>query len=203
MLKPREALNVGDEIELNARLTSPDGDMESIFYIKIVDPQKEEKKEVDKEPEKPDLPQLIKISKNEKDEWVQDNGEPWMEEGWEGGKSIIHIFPGDAGDQKVIDAIAINMDSHTLQRYLSKNKNQAKSETDIEYLRNQYISKVYLHGLFLYLIIDKLKQQDNDKNKYSKDDESSEELIAKIFMNYSDVLIHLDTNKEILASLSD
>ncbi len=193
-LKPKEALNVDDKIKLNARLTSPAGDMESIFHVKIVDPQKEEKKKVVKEPEKPELPQLIKISKNKKNKWIQDNGELWKEESW-GEENIIHIIPSDEEDKKVVSAIAINMDSYSLQRYISKNK--AKSQKNVEYLRNQYISKIYLHGLFLYSILDKLKDQ------YTKNDESTEELVSKIFINYSDVLIHLDTNKEILESLQE
>ena len=116
-------------------------------------------------------------------------------------ENTIHIIPSDQEDKKVVSAIAINMDSYSLKRYLSKN--QAKSEKDIEYLKNQYISKIYLHGLFLYSILDKLKKQDSAQNKYSKNDPSSEELLAKIFINYTDVLVHLDTNKEIMESHSD
>ncbi len=192
-LKPRDNLSVGDEIELNAKLTSPDGDMESIFYVKIIDPQKQENTKLKKEPEQPELPQLIKIIKKEDSNWhQQNNGKIWSEvEGWDE-NNVIHIIPSEE-EKKVVDAIAINMNSNSLKRYLSKNK--AKSEKEIDYLKNQYISKIYLHGLFLYSILDKLKSQ--------KDSQSSEDLLAQIFKNYSDVLIHLDTNKEILNSFDE
>ncbi len=201
-LKPREELGVGGEIALNAKLTSPDGDMESIFYVKIIDPQKQENKNVEKEPEKPELPQLIKISKDkDSDEWKQDNGQTWNEvEGWSE-QSIIHVIPAEEGEEKIVSAIAVNMDSYSLQKYLSKNN--AKSEKDIDYLKNQYISKIYLHGLFLYSILDKLKMQKNSEDKCLNENQSSEDLLAQIFKNYSDVLIHLDTNKEVLDSLDD
>lgn len=47
-LKPKDNLSVGDEIKLNAKLISPDGDMESIFYVKIIDSQKQEKTKLKK-----------------------------------------------------------------------------------------------------------------------------------------------------------
>ena len=62
ILKPKNNLNIGEEIELNAKLTSPDGDMESIFYVKIIDQQRQETTKTKKEPEKPEIPQLIKIT---------------------------------------------------------------------------------------------------------------------------------------------
>lgn len=199
-LKPKDNLSVGDEIELNAKLTSPDGDIESIFYVKIIDPQKQEKNKTKKEPEKPELPQLIKISKADSGEWKQDNnGEIWSEDGWDE-NSIIHILPEEE-EKKIVSAIAINMNSHSLKKYLSKNK--AKTESEIDYLKNQYISKIYLHGLFLYSILDKLKSQQNNQERHKNDNQTSEDLLAQIFKKYSDVLIHLDTNKEILNSLDD
>lgn len=198
-LKPREELSVGDEIALNAKLTSPDGDMESIFYVKIIDRQKQENKNVEKEPERPELPQLIKISKDkDSDGWKQNNGQTWEVEGWDE-KSIIHVFPAEESEKKIVSAIAINMGSYSLQKYLSQNN--AKSEKRIDYLKNQYISKIYLHGLFLYSILDKLQSQKNQKDKYRNENQSSEDLLAQIFENYSDVLIHLDVNKEALDSL--
>ena len=200
ILKPKNNLNIGEEIELNAKLTSPDGDMESIFYVKIIDQQRQETTKTKKEPEKPEIPQLIKITKTDNNNWEQDNGEPWNEEDWDE-KSIIHIIPAEEEEKKIVGAIAINMDSHSLKKYLSENN--VKTEKGIDSLKNQYISKIYLHGLFLYSILNKLESQKDSQKKYSNDDQSSENLLAQIFKKYSDVLIHLDTNKEILDSLDN
>lgn len=92
------------------------------------------------------------------------------------------------------------MDSHSLTKYLSKNK--AKNEVQIGYIKNQYISKIYLHGLFLYSILDKLKTSQDARGKHI-DNQSGEDLLAQIFKNYGDVLIHLDTNEAILNSLDN
>ena len=195
-LRPKSNLSVGDEIKLNAKLTSPDGDMESLFYVKVVNPQKQENKKANKEPEKPELPKLIKITKDEEGKWKKNNGGEWIEEGWSE-DNIIHIIT----DKQIVSAIAINMDSHSLQKYLSKN--QVKKEEEIEFVKKQYLSKVFLHGLFLYSILEKLKLAESQENKYSNTDKNSEELVAEIFKSYSDVLLHLDTNKEILDSIED
>lgn len=174
--------------------------MESIFYVKIVDLQRQDKKPTKKEPEKPELPQLIKITKTDEGNWKQNNGETWVEAEWDE-NSIIHIVLATEEDKKIVGAIAVNMDSHLLKKYLSENKvTKAKS---IDYLRGQYISKIYLHGFFLYAILDKLKSQKDQQEKYINDNQSSEDLLARIFRNYADVLIHLDTNKGILDALND
>ena len=65
-LKPLEDLSVGEEIELNARLTSPDGDMESIFYVKIVDPQNKKRKKQVKNPKNQNYPSQSKSAKMKK-----------------------------------------------------------------------------------------------------------------------------------------
>ncbi len=148
----------------------------------------------------PEFLELLKSVEAKRPRTVIDHilkhGQKWDEvEEWSE-KSIIHVIPTEEGEKKIVSAIAINMDSHSVQKYLSKNN--AKSERDIDYLRNQYIGKIYLHGLFLYSILDKLKSKNNSEDKYLNDSQNSEDLLAQIFKDYSDVLIHLDMNKEVL-----
>jgi len=64
--EPKENLSIGDEIELNARLSSPSGDLESIFYIKIVNPQKSGKTAKEDRREQPSLPRPIEVYKDDK-----------------------------------------------------------------------------------------------------------------------------------------
>ena len=197
-LTPREELSVDDEIKLNAQLTRPEGDMESLFYVKIVKPEKSKKKSTkSKLPENSGIPNIIQVIKKDNEWQKKENGEPWTQAGWDE-DSIISIIPDD---DDTVSAIAINMSSHSLEKYLSKNK--AKTEKDIDYLREQYKSKIYLHGLFLYSILNKLDSQKPQQEKYAKDDENNEKLIAQIFKDYGDVLIYLDTNKEILKFSDD
>ena len=44
--EPTEEVNIGDEIKINARLSSPDGDKEVLFYVRIIK-QGEQKRKKD------------------------------------------------------------------------------------------------------------------------------------------------------------
>ena len=201
-MKPRQDLKVGDEIGIKARLTSPDGDQESIFYVGLSSSKpKTPQKKVDNKPTKLDLPNLIKVTRDEQTKkWQQDNGNEWQEvQDWDE-QHIIHIMP-DAG--KVV-AIAINMSSWPLQKYLSKH---SKHEKGVEAFKNQYMLKVYLHGLFLYSILESIKNSKSKEamkhsrpNSHSRKDEypDTAEQVATMFKSYIDVLMYVDINREML-----
>ena len=187
--KPTKNIRVGEEIRLNARLTSPEGDLESIFYIKIINPQEKTKQPVKEKPEIPNLPKIIKIIKDN-NQWKQDNGTTWEESDWNE-HSILKVIVGDETGKQFLDAVAINMSSHTLQKFISNSKvdNEKKAET----ARKNYITKIYLHSVFLYSILEKIKKIKDDEKNNSFD---TEDLIADIFKKYSDVLLYIDINKE-------
>lgn len=204
-LKPKSNLSVGDEIKLNAKLTSPDGDMESIFYVKIADNRKEDgDKKVEKKPQDLALPQLIKITKRDDGDWVQDNGEQWKHDSNWNDNSVVCIVVGDGDSKKAVDAIAINMDSKTLKDFASKER--ADSEQSAESIKNLYVGKVFWHSLFLYTIFEKLSKSQKrgiTTLSDSDDEQSNEELVAEIFKRYAKVLLHLDVNEAILKTLGD
>lgn len=83
--EPKETLNAGDEIALNARLSSPSGDLESIFWVRVISPQpegekiKEDKKEDDIAPSMP--VRVFQYAEKEGDK-------TWTDYGW-GGDDIV------------------------------------------------------------------------------------------------------------------
>ncbi len=83
--KPNKNLNVGDQLELNAQLSSPDGDLESIFWVKIT---KEEKAKSDNKKNKNEnnLAPPIPIRVFEKAE--NENDKTWNDYGWDGGDIV-------------------------------------------------------------------------------------------------------------------
>ncbi len=179
-LEPTQKLNVGDKIQLNAKLSSPEGDMEAIFYVKIKK-KGETKTKKAKESQKFNPPPLIKISKKD-DKWVKNKDEDWNVDDWDD-SSIIHIITAE----NKIDAIAINMSANILKKYISSKK--VKDEKTLEAFKSKYISQIYLHGLFLFHSIEKNKK-DND--------EDSESHVSKIFKSYGEALLYLDLNEELL-----
>lgn len=182
IMEPRpENVNVGDEIKINARLSSPSGDLESIFYVKIIDPQKtEEKPKVEKNEDNTNLPDLIRVY--EKENLEEDKTVTWREFGWTG-DDIVKFFIDNDNKEFSIDKIAVNMDSFVLKRYISKNK--INTEISLNTIRNKYLTTIYSHSLYLYGIIDKQKKINEEYGKISLED-----FIPELFKHYSNVLLY-------------
>lgn len=182
IMEPRpENVNVGDEIKINARLSSPNGDLESIFYVKIIDPQKTEKKpKVEKNEDNTNLPDLIRVY--EKENLEEDKTVTWREFGWTG-EDIVKFFIDNDNKEFSIDKIAVNMDSFVLKRYISKNK--INTEVGLNTITNKYLTTIYSHSLYLYGIIDKQKKINEEYGKISLED-----FIPELFKHYSHVLLY-------------
>lgn len=139
-LNPTSQLQVSDEIELKVSLTSTAGDsMDEILLVKVIDAE-QPKEQTPKEEESFDsigLPELKKVT--EKD-WKT------LEEQ---GISMNHqtvMFPMGEGDK--LERIYVNIDSHVLLNHRKK----LKSEEQIQIAQRKYLSSVYFHALFLYMI---------------------------------------------------
>jgi hypothetical protein len=184
--EPKDNLSVGDEIELNARLSSPGGDLESTFYVRIVDPQKQQDKPREEKATPPALPRPVRVFEKAESE----NDVTWKLYGWTGNDIVKVISGGES--ENVVEAIAINMDSFVVKRYLSRNR--VNTENGIKFIKDKFFASVYLHSLFLYAIFDKL-------NKTSETEYDVEELIPVIMKPYSSFLLYANTDDTVLSSL--
>lgn len=190
-LQPNGPLQVGDEIDLCARLSAPGGNLEAIFHVRLTEPYPEDIKKAPKgEPERPALPSLLQVREN-----PEDGAPGWSDYRWNGGDVVAVITE----DEK-IEAIAVNMDCFVLQRYISKNR--AKSEEAIKFARNKFVFQVYFHTLFLFGLMEaerKRSEQDSDVEIRFE----ATELVPQLLKNYSEFLLYHDTSKELFASLED
>lgn len=192
ILEPnKNFVNVGDEIEIKASLTSPSGNFESLFYVKIIDPQNHQEKPQKEKVQEQNLPEAIKVyEKNSEGE----SHPVWADFTWDG-NDIIKIIPTNQNEKtELIEKIAINMDSFVLKKYMAKNK--YKNVSDFETMRNKYFAMVYFHSIFLYSILVKQKKEIENFNKEEID---LEEFIANIFKYYTNVLLYsteLDINDD-------
>ena len=193
--RPKNQVAVGDEFQLSARLSSPDADLEVIFYVRI--DKKQEKKDKNKKEKEMQtqisLPKIIEIDKKE-GKWIKvENEELWEEEDWDENSIIKIIDDYDSNEKPIVEAIVINLGSHILQKYFSKMG--ANNERKIQELKKQYITKIYFHGLFLYYSI--LKRQADDEGKNKNEDRTI--LVSDIFKNYGEAVLYIDANKELLS----
>lgn len=145
-VNPTEEVKVGEAIEMRAELTAPGANFEELFLVKVTDPEKKKEKK-EKGKEEPDtslgLPKMVLIYKDDgKGEvtWGQ-----LEEQGIELDHGIV-MHPLVEGD--VLSTIYVNMDSTVLLNYRSK----LSTSEAIALAERRYISAVYFHTLFLYMI---------------------------------------------------
>jgi hypothetical protein len=196
-LQPKGNLQVGDELQIRANLTSvvqPEGALESIFYVKI-----EDMKEKEPTPEATDvpqigLPQMVLVYKDERDEvttWndVEASGIPFDE---------AEIMATDTNEKDELEKIFINMDSSLLRTYKSK----LDGDEALQIADNKYVSQVYFHTLFLYSI---LKQK---KLRFSLDEPQGEktmevdDVLRDLFKSsYGEFLLRFGGTEELIAAI--
>ena len=200
LVRPTDEVMVGDAIKMKATLSSPGGDLEEIFYIRIIDPERQ-KQPRKKEEEEPDnqlgLPKMQLVYREAKDGKVT-----WESMETESGVPMDHdkvVFPLVSGD--VLEIIFINMDSNALLSHRSKLKGQEAIET----ADKRYISAVYYHTLFLYSISKNMRfgivqHKSGDDNQ---DPVELNDYLADLFQNhYAQFLISFDT-QELIAALEE
>ena len=134
-------MNVGDSTTVKASLSSPNGDLEQIFIVKISDKQKNNPENIKKKPEPesiglPKLQEVFKFPVEGKQCWdeLEDKGIDFNYE------SVMYPFV--EGDK--LDTIFINMDGKILKSY----KSQLKTEEQVVTADRRYLSAVYFHTIF-------------------------------------------------------
>lgn len=197
VLEPTHDLKVGDEVEILANLLSsaePDGALSCRFWILIAEPRM--KKPTPQKPpseEKLGLPKLRRVyRRTEADNQDTLTWEKLGETGVIMDQSVI-MHP-DVNDKDELDSILINMHSETLAQYKRKKRNPSEEQSELA--DRQYISRVYYHTLFLYLINKNRKfaiSKMNGNDKY--DDVDLTEYLKDLFQShYAEFLLNFETS---------
>lgn len=199
VLKPTEDVQVGDEIQVKVDLHSPaapDGTFQHIFWVKVTDPlpDKPEKVSMPEEEEKLGLPNYVLAFQSASEDqpevktWeaLQDNG---IEMDYE-----TVMYPDLSGD--VLETIYINMDSAVYKNHLSGYRNLTVEQEQLA--RNKYISSVYFHTLFLYVINKKrgyIIAQEQENGNEPKDVDMGEYLRDVFTSYYAAFLLNFGTSE--------
>jgi len=177
-LNPKKDLAVGDEIEVKVSLTAAGEPMEEIIHVLISDPEKP-KEPTPKEEEDLEyigLPELKRVG--EKD-W-----ESLEKQGIQMNHETV-MYPVGEGDK--LESIYINMDSRVFLNHRKKLKN----EEQIIVAQKKYLTSVYFHTIFLYMIT-KRRNYTLTVQKDGKPEEITiDEYIRDVFDSYySDFLLN-------------
>ena len=89
----------------------------------------------------------------------------------------------------IVAGIVINMDSFTLLNFISKNR--IKSEKEIKFIKDKYFISVYLHSLFLFSIIQKMRKDDENLKPIEIDD-----FISNMIKPYASFLLYENYHME-------
>lgn len=189
-LEPHGDLVVGDEIELSAKLAAPGGDLEAVFQVRITNPQSAPKTKAKPENDQPALPRLIQVFQESAD----GSTKTWEDYEWNG-EDVVQIIEED----NKIAGIAVNMDSFVLKRFISGKR--LKSEGQIEFAKKRYIFQIFLHSLYMYNLLKAEKKVADDSGaRYESDPAES---LSRMFKKYSEFLLHLGANKELMSAMED
>jgi len=182
IIKPKEKAQVGDEIEIKATLSSPGKDLECIFTIKVDEKISPPKQKEDKNTETfPNLPTAKRAFQNPED----NKGVPWSEFNWSGDDIVkVIISPmDDETSELLVDGIVVNMDAFVLRQFVSKNR--IKDEKELIFVTNKYFFSIYLHSLFLYSILQKMRKEDEKLKPIEVD-----EFVSSMIKPYSNFLLY-------------
>jgi hypothetical protein len=157
LIKPNDKAKIGDEVEVRATLSSPGKEFQCVFYVKvdkdISKPEGIEKKPVESFPNLP-TPQKAYEKAQSINELTWDN--PLLK--WNG-HDIVKVIPNNEGKELTVESIIVNMDSFVLKHFLSKNR--INSEKEIKFTKDKYFLSIYLHSLFLFSILQKMRNEDS------------------------------------------
>ncbi|MCO5250081.1 MAG: hypothetical protein M9949_01520 [Candidatus Kapabacteria bacterium] len=181
LIKPNAKAKVGDEVEIRATLSTPGHELECVFQVKVDNElSKPEQKEPKKTETFPNLPNPQKAFEHP----IDGKGIAWNDPNlnWNG-SDIVKVVTSKDEDEFMVEGIIVNMDSFALKSFLSKNR--INSESDIKYSKDKYFLSIYLHSLFLFSILQKMKKDDDKLQSIEIDD-----FISNMIKPYASFLMY-------------
>ena len=199
-INPTEQAKVGDEIEVNVNLTSPDGNFNCRFMVRIdkniIPPKNAKEKESNNYPNPPVAKKAYKNPEN-------DNDLAWSSQqlNWDG-NDVVKVISGDNDGQLLVEAIVVNMDSFVLKEFI--NKNNYKNGKDIKRISDKYFKLIYTHSLGLYSICTKMQNNKEPNEDNVSDIQQVDDFISRLTKPYASFLLYMEAHNEtLLNTMSD
>ncbi|MDD5064131.1 MAG: hypothetical protein PHQ35_05145 [Phycisphaerae bacterium] len=196
-VKPKKPLPVGARVPIDIEMSSPDGPHHLIAEVVVDKPHSNStQKDVEKKKEY-SLPTIIDVYREKK----QDYG-CWADYGWNE-LDICHLQESSE-EGTLIDAVAINMESQELDKFVRAKKLGGKR---IEVVQRTYKISVYLISLVLfYELQQKLKKtQETNEDKYTDEKlyYDPTKMTSYIMKGLAKILLHVMANETMLKEIED
>ena len=200
-LSPTEQAHVGESVKVRAALTSPSGDLEEAFWVKIRDPERPPKKQLKRQDEAKSLglPDYKLLAR-------EPTQPGWLS--WERANEIgadvdfgTVMHPVAEGDR--LKTILINMDSSVWMDFRT-GLGTSPSPEQLDVAQRRYIASVYFHTLFLYMIMKSRGYQvQRGRSDGEPEDIGVEDYLKDLFQScYADFLMRFNMSA-LVEALSD
>lgn len=187
-LTAKNSVQVGDELEMKVTLTGVGEEFEEIFLVKVADPEAPKVVTEKKEEEEPfGLPPFVLVYQEKKEGY-----QTWeeVEDGIGTDISFDTVMIPQVSDGN-LEKVVINMDSKVLKDF----KTQYKSEDQLQVAERKYISSVYFHTLFLYMITKNRKYSIVRQGENMEEPVEIEQYLQDLFSSYySAFILNFGTN---------
>lgn len=183
IIEPNEHAKIGDEVEVTAILSDTKGKkFECVFDVKV-DAEISKPKKVNKIKTDtfPNLPTPRKAYENP----VDVNSLAWNspELNWNGHDIVKVITASEEKSDLMVAGIIVNMDSIVLKNFFTKNK--ITTESEIKFNKDKYFLSIYLHSLFLFSILQKMRTTDEKLKPIEVD-----EFVSSMIKPYANFLMY-------------
>lgn len=140
-LRATGEIEVGETVELEARLSSPSGELIETVLVRITDSEERPPRKKEEAPPPLGIPELVLCSR--------EGGEgmkSWDDLNAAGVEMDYAIVVQPEVEEDKLSRIYVNVDSKVLMDF----KGNAKSPEASEFAERRYISAVYFHTLFIF-----------------------------------------------------
>lgn len=182
LIHPNAKATVGDQVKIKATLSSPGKEFQCVFEVKV-DPEisKPKEKDVKSTETFPNLPTPRKAFEKANDEHSLSWDDPNLN--WNGNDIVKVITESGEKSELMVEGIIVNMDSFVLKNFLAKNR--INEEKGIRFYKDKYFLSIYLHSLFLFSILSKMRKEDQRLKQIEVD-----EFISDMIKPYSNFLMY-------------
>lgn len=200
-IKPNRVIEVGTVIPLEAKLSSPSGQFELLAYIRIDRPSEKKKQDKDKVKQTYSLPQVVTVYKHSA-EGSDSPVKTWEDLNWD--ERDICSIQESSQDDKLVDAIYVNMDSRELHNYI---KSKRITGENVQRVMRTYKTSVYLISLVAYNHYKHLADKQESQSLYSSNSQlritEPGEMVSMLMRSVSKILIHITTNESLIKELEE
>ena len=200
-VKPRGKLSIGKKIPIDIEMSSPEGSFQLIANVVIDKPHGDTKEKETKKKKEYSVPDLIEVYQKKGEDGDKENRyKYWSDYNWDA-TDICKLLESSREGQ-LIDAIAINMDSLELDKFIRSKKLTGQR---IEMAQRTYKTAIYLISLVFYYELHQRLKLEEKQEEYSNErmNYDSATLVSFTMKGLAKIILHVLGNESLLKEIED